>query len=93
VAGGPDPGMELELTGVSPLRLSHRQESFSLLFKGPADRMLPQQTYSLENGHIGQVDIFLVPVDRDHDGIYYEAIFNRMAPGSRDAVSLPGKDQ
>ena len=51
-------------------------EQFSLLFKGRADIMLLQQTCALEHPAMGQVILFLVPVDQKKDGYRYEAAFN-----------------
>ena len=52
-------------------------EQFSLIFKGRPDLMLMQQTCTLEHPEMGQVVLFLVPVDQKKDGYRYEAIFNR----------------
>jgi len=52
-------------------------EQYSLLFRGPADLLLPQRTYHLEHDPLGSFDLFLVPVSRDAAGVYYEAVFNR----------------
>ena len=51
-------------------------EQFSLIFKGRPDLMLLQQTCTLEHPEMGQVVLFLVPVDQEKDGYHYEAIFN-----------------
>ena len=51
-------------------------EQFSLLFKGPPDLMLLQQTCTLEHPEMGQLSLFLVPVDQKKDGYRYEAFFN-----------------
>ncbi|WP_245436766.1 DUF6916 family protein [Rhizobium chutanense] len=49
---------------------------FSLLFRSASKVLLPQQIYRLRNATLGILDIFLVPVARDKDGIIYQAIFN-----------------
>ncbi len=54
-------------------------EQFSLIFRGPADVFIPQQTCPLEHPAMGRLDLFLVPVDQRKDGYYYEAFFNRAA--------------
>ncbi|PYS98031.1 MAG: hypothetical protein DMF65_10670 [Acidobacteria bacterium] len=51
-------------------------ERFSLMFIGPADIYMPQQTYTLEHEQMGALDIFLVPTGRDERGFQYHAIFN-----------------
>ena len=53
------------------------QENFSLLFRGPLDRFLPQRMYSFEQEQFGQFDLFIVPIGRDAEGFQYEAFFNR----------------
>jgi len=53
-----------------------RRDPFSLLFLGPKAPVLPQRIYPLENAALGRLEIFLVPVGADADGVKYEAIFN-----------------
>ena len=49
---------------------------FALLFRSESKVLLPQQIYRLTNATLGILDIFLVPIARDKDGIVYQAIFN-----------------
>ena len=49
---------------------------FTLVFRGPADPVLPQRIYALKNEALGRLGIFLVPVGRDAAGVLYEAVFN-----------------
>ncbi len=72
--------VDLELIQVSERRGTKRQEIFSIQFRGPADRMMPQKTYKLEHGRLGDIDLFLVPVGKDNAGVYYEAVFNLLIP-------------
>lgn len=51
-------------------------ERFSAFFQGPAERQLPQQTYSFEHEKMGQLDIFIVPIAQNEQGFRYEAVFN-----------------
>jgi hypothetical protein len=53
-------------------------ESFSLLFLGPVDRLLPQRSYAFECEALGKFDLFIVPIGRDQSGVRYEAVFNRL---------------
>jgi hypothetical protein len=53
-----------------------RREPFSLVFRGPLEPVLPQRIYRLEHGGLGTLEIFLVPVGSDKDGMCYEAVFN-----------------
>ncbi len=64
--------IKAEDTGSSP-----RQEQFSLIFRGPADRAIPQGTYRMEHDNLGQMNLFLVPVAKQEDGMHYQAVFNR----------------
>lgn len=49
--------------------------AFTLLFRGPADPVLPQAIYRLDR-EAESHDIFLVPIARDAEGTRYEAVFN-----------------
>ena len=48
---------------------------FSLVFRGPSNLPLAQQTFRLEHSGIGAFDLFLVPLGPDAKGMRYEAIF------------------
>ncbi|MBI4751527.1 MAG: hypothetical protein HY774_23855 [Acidobacteria bacterium] len=50
-------------------------EEFSLTFLGPLEYQLIQQTLHLSHPVMGELDIFIVPVSRDQNGISYEAVF------------------
>ncbi len=67
---------ELELLEVSD-GSTHGHVNFSLLFRGPREPQLPQQIYPVEHDRLGRFDLFIVPVKRDANGLYYEAVFNR----------------
>ena len=54
------------------------QDSFSILFRAPADAQPHQGIYDLEHSVLGNMSIFLVPIKRDSDGLYFEAVFNRL---------------
>lgn len=70
--------IELELTEVSELRSTQTQEIFSIIFRGPATIVLPQRIYRLEHERMGPLDLFLVPVGKDNEGVDYESVFNRL---------------
>ena len=53
-----------------------RKEPFSLVFKCGNPVILPQRTYPFQRPGFGQMDIFIVPVGRERDGIVYQAVFN-----------------
>lgn len=53
----------------------HKRQAFSLIFRGPAEPVLPQRIYPLANEPLGALDLFLVPIGPDADGMRYEAVF------------------
>lgn len=74
--------LELRLTEVNPGsdRIQSQYESderkpFSLIFRGPSDPLLQQRLYSLKHPALGGLDIFLVPIGPDQQGMCYEAVF------------------
>lgn len=70
--------VETELIVAEDLGSTPRQERFSLIFRGPGEPYLPQNMYRIEHDVMGSLDLFLVPVGKDEDGIQYEAVFNRL---------------
>jgi hypothetical protein len=82
-----DTGMVVELVLIEATAgrgrtASEDRESFSVIFQGPGDRLLPQRTYSLEHDILGRFDLFIVPVGQDQSGFQYQAIFNRRSGAS-----------
>jgi hypothetical protein len=53
-----------------------RKEPFALLFKCAKPVILPQRIYPFEKSGFGKMDIFIVPVGRERDGVVYQAVFN-----------------
>ena len=70
--------VELELVDVSELKLYPRQEEFSLEFRGPLNMFLGQGLRNFEHEQMGKFELFIVPIQQDAQGFYYEAVFNRM---------------
>lgn len=70
--------LELELVEAVDKGVTAWQEQFSLMFCGPLDSFLPQQTYEVEHDQFGTFAIFLVPVARKAESYTYEAYFNRL---------------
>ena len=70
--------LELKLIEVKPGRSTPRQEQFSLLFQGPHEIQLHQGMFRLEHKKMGALDLFLVPVRKDDQSYFYEAVFNRL---------------
>jgi len=57
------------------------KEGFSLLFRGPQENILKQNTYLIEHAQLGMLSFLIVPVGtRDTRSPYYEAIINRLNP-------------
>lgn len=54
------------------------QETFALVFQMPPDVPAVQGIYQLQNETIGALDLFLVPIRADEQGLYLEALFNRL---------------
>jgi hypothetical protein len=74
--------VELELVtartiepGAPPVDAAGRRTPFALDLRGPADQILPQATYRLDNDAVGAMEIFIVPVGRTEARTDYEAIF------------------
>lgn len=73
------------LEQVKYLRKGQREgdrDQFSILFKGPATPLLPQQIYKLKHEVMGDLPLFLVPIGRDKGrdqdpeaAVLYEAVF------------------
>jgi hypothetical protein len=72
---GPFP---LTLTKLVEHTRNERNEAFSIFFRGPLNRFIPQGIYQLKHGQIGEFGIFLVPVAQTADGFEYEAVFNHI---------------
>jgi hypothetical protein len=75
--------VELELVEVV-LRKSEPNEQagmerFSILFYGPPNFFLPQQTYEITHPAMGDLLIFLVALSHEERGFKYEAVFNRFS--------------
>ena len=75
--------LDMELIEVTGLRRrgwpkdpSSGREPFSLLFRGPRKPILPQAIYRMEQAGMGALDLFIVPIGLDDEGLLYEAVFN-----------------
>ena len=80
VGGGAD-RIALRLAEVVDGQSGGGLQRFSLLFHGPADRVLAQGTYSLQHDALGSLVIFIVPViGSNAERIVYEACFSRPMP-------------
>ncbi|HWO02282.1 MAG TPA: hypothetical protein VNS63_23755 [Blastocatellia bacterium] len=68
---------ELNMTSATDVGSSSRQIQISLKFQAPVSAPVAQGIYRLDHDKMGVLDMFLVPIDKDAAGVYYEAIFNR----------------
>ena len=80
--------VDLELVEVSDLKAARRQEMFSLVFHCASSTVFPQRIYELEHDDMGQFDLFLVPIKKDDQGVYYEVVFNRLFEDSESSGSV-----
>ncbi len=69
---------EAELIEVSEAKIYPKQESFSLFFLMPESFPPAQGTYKFEHDKIGASEIFVVPIEKEADGVVFEAVFNRL---------------
>ena len=68
--------IELTSVEVKPSHEGAGRAPFVLTFHGPVEVLLPQSIYVLEHDKLGQLEIFLGPVDQDKHHVFYEAVFN-----------------
>jgi hypothetical protein len=68
----------LMLAEARDLGSTAQQEQFTITFQGPAQPFLPQGTYGLIHGGLGEMALFLVPIAQSPEGYLYQAVFNRL---------------
>jgi hypothetical protein len=66
---------EIETNEV-PTGSNKRRNSFSIVFSGPPQPVLPQGIRALQHTEIGPLSLFIVPIGSDKKGMRYEAVFN-----------------
>lgn len=54
------------------------KECFAAVFIGSHDAPLRQETYAVTHESLGKFSMLIVPVARNKEGVYYEAVFNRL---------------
>ena len=70
---------ELELIEVDVrgnAQASGERETFSIIFLSRNPDPLPQQIYHLTNSQLGELDLFIVPIGKNDEGVSYEAVFS-----------------
>ena len=70
--------VEFTLVECKSLLSNEHQECYSLVFRGPADVPPDQSIYVLQNDKLGAVELFLVPIKKDDNGLYFEAVVNHL---------------
>ncbi len=79
------------LPSMAPTGSVLTHEAFSLLFSGPSDHRLEQQTYQFSHETLPRWPMFIVPMRRSGgEGCYYQAIFSRSRAA---ATARPEKPQ
>ena len=78
--------LELELTEVSHLKQTSRNEEFAVVFRGPREIFLGQGIRTFEHDALGKFEIFIVPIREDDKGYYYEAVFNRFLDSGQSSA-------
>lgn len=63
-----------EVTGLGT-GASGQRDPYSLVFRGPPAPVLPQRIYHLRHERMGDLELFLVPIGPDGEGMRYEAVF------------------
>ena len=75
-------GIDLELLEVDDLTAVARnvpadaRTPFSLIFRAPAEPALSQGIRPLEHDELGTLEIFVVPIAQEPDGMRYQAVFS-----------------
>ena len=70
--------LEAELIEVSKLGedpTDGKRHPFSLVFRTTEKKPFPQATYPVAHPRFGEMEIFLVPIGPDRQGMRYEAVF------------------
>jgi hypothetical protein len=77
--------VQMKLVKVEDLRPAAVKESkiggkdcFSILFQGPSNLPLKQDSYRLKHPALGEITLLVVPVYASQSGLFYEAIINRL---------------
>jgi hypothetical protein len=51
------------------------RRAFSIILRASKEIVLPQRIYRVEHAALGALDLFLVPLGPDQEGMRYEAVF------------------
>jgi hypothetical protein len=69
----------IEVNDLTPKAMAPSgKECFAVVFLGPRNAPLRQETYAVTHESLGKFDMLVVPIASHNEGVYYEAIFNRL---------------
>ena len=69
----------IEVNDLTPKTMATSgKECFALVFLGPRNAPLGQETYAVTHESLGRFEMLVVPIASHREGVYYEAIFNRL---------------
>jgi len=70
--------VDVELVEITESKQAN-QDSFSVIFRGPKDKIFEQKIHHVKHPKMGEFDLFLVPIIHPkQDGMYYQAAFCRL---------------
>ena len=72
----PSPVYLIEINEKKSTSPGSRRQPFSIIFRAAKDMIWPQGIYKIKHEKLGVLDLFLVPVGPDQEGMCYEAVFN-----------------
>lgn len=75
-AGASMPAVLIEARDLREVQGAGRlSRQFSLVWRGPADARLDQRIYTVSHPALGAMQLFLVSIGPDAEGMRYEAVF------------------
>ena len=75
IGASEDRAETVTLIEVKKLGSSGPKEQFSVIFRGGQCDHLQQRTYPMEHEELGRMELFLVPIGPDDQGMLYQAVF------------------
>jgi hypothetical protein len=76
VSSGHQARSTIELLRIDDREPSEATEQFTVVFRGPHDLVLPEDSYTLRHHTAGSTTLFLQPAGHDGSHSYFEAPFN-----------------
>jgi hypothetical protein len=68
----------IEVNDLTPKTATSGKECFGVVFVGPSNTPLRQDTYRVTHKSLEKFEMLVVPIASRKEGMYYEAIFNRL---------------